>query len=296
MPKTTVIEGRTVNQKDFYQIQYFTSMKESSKQIYTEDGYLWVPFKGRKMVEHKDYVYNFEVESDNSYTVFNYIVHNCQGLSKAKFDRTNLEDPRSKLFYEYIRILNEVKPTYFLLENVEMDQESENEFTRLTGVEPIRINSNLVSAQNRKRMYWTNIPNIQQPEDKGIIVNDILIDGEYEIFNFSHFSPKETKNYYQFDVSGKGYKSQQDRAYKITGKFGCFPDARAITKRKICLSEYAYRDLSLNECESLQTLPHDYTLLDEGFSINKSLSAIGNGWTVNIIAHILKGIKDDITT
>lgn len=91
----------------------------------------------------------------------------CQGFSFAG-KQLNFEDPRSKLFFEFVRILKECKPKYFLLENVLMKKEYEAVITEHLGVKPIMINSALVSAQNRKRLYWTNIPNITQPIDKGI--------------------------------------------------------------------------------------------------------------------------------
>ena len=98
----------------------------------------------------------------------------CQGLSIGNINRKLLDDARSKLFYEYVRVMGECKPKYFLLENVEMDKVSEAEFTRLLGVNPIKINSNLLSAQRRVRLYWTNIPNLNQPIDRGIIFKDIM--------------------------------------------------------------------------------------------------------------------------
>jgi len=214
----------------------------------------------------------------------------CQGFSFAG-RRLNFDDPRSKLFFEYVRLLKEVNPRYFLLENVKMKKESQDVITEHLGVEPVVLNSSLVSAQNRVRYYWTNIPVDKRIVDKELAIADILIPGEHDIKDISTYSSRHTKNYVQFDVSGKGYNSQQDRAYYTTGKFGTFPNARAITKRKIYLGDYMVRDLSLNECESLQTIPHDYTLLDHGFSLNKSLSAIGNGWTVDIVAHIFKTLN-----
>jgi site-specific DNA-cytosine methylase len=99
----------------------------------------------------------------------------CQGFSKSG-NRLNFEDPRSKLFFEFVRILKEFKPKYFLLENVVMNKESRDIISEYLGVEPIEINSNLVSAQSRRRLYWTNIPNVTVPEDKGIVIKDILED------------------------------------------------------------------------------------------------------------------------
>lgn len=99
----------------------------------------------------------------------------CQDLSIAKNDREGLKGARSGLFWHYVRLLRTCKPKYFLLENVaSMPKEAKEIITRELGVEPILINSALVSAQQRKRLYWTNIPNITQPEDKGIVLKDIL--------------------------------------------------------------------------------------------------------------------------
>jgi len=92
----------------------------------------------------------------------------CQGFSFAG-KQLNFDDPRSALFFEFVRLLKETNPKYFLLENVRMKKEYQDVITEHLSVEPIMINSALVSAQNRVRLYWTNIPNITQPEDKGIV-------------------------------------------------------------------------------------------------------------------------------
>jgi DNA-cytosine methyltransferase len=97
----------------------------------------------------------------------------CQGFSFAG-KQLNFEDPRSKLFFEFVRLVKECNPTYFLLENVKMKKEYQDIITEHLGVEPIEINSNLVSGQNRKRIYWTNIPNVTQPNDKCILLKDIV--------------------------------------------------------------------------------------------------------------------------
>ena len=101
----------------------------------------------------------------------------CQGFSFAG-KQLNFDDPRSALFFEFVRLLEETKPKYFLLENVRMKQEYQDVISEHLGVKPIMINSALMSAQNRVRLYWTNIPNITQPEDKGIVLKDILEDKE----------------------------------------------------------------------------------------------------------------------
>ena len=100
----------------------------------------------------------------------------CQGFSFAG-KQLNFDDPRSALFFEFVRLLKECKPKYFLLENVRMKKEYQAVISEHLGVEPVMINSALVSAQNRVRLYWTNIPGIEQPEDKGIVLKDIIDGG-----------------------------------------------------------------------------------------------------------------------
>tara|TARA_Y100001937_G_scaffold43857_1_gene61840 strand:+ start:1191 stop:2399 length:1209 start_codon:yes stop_codon:yes gene_type:complete len=97
----------------------------------------------------------------------------CQGFSFAG-GQLAFNDPRSKLFFEYVRLLEELKPRYFLLENVIMKQEFQDVISKYLGVKPVRINSNLVSAQNRDRLYWTNIPVKSLPENKRVYLKDIL--------------------------------------------------------------------------------------------------------------------------
>ena len=101
----------------------------------------------------------------------------CQGFSFAG-KQLNFNDPRSKLFFEFARLLKECNPKYFLLENVKMKKEYQDVITEHLGVEPIEINSNLLSAQNRKRIYWTNIPGVTIPNDKGILLKDIVHENE----------------------------------------------------------------------------------------------------------------------
>lgn len=113
----------------------------------------------------------------------------CQDLSIAKKNRQGLSGSRSGLFWEYVRILQEVKPRYFVLENVNsMPKEAKQVITEALGVEPIMINAALVSAQNRKRLFWTNIPNVILPDDRGILLRDIL-------------EPKVNENFFVKDKS-----------------------------------------------------------------------------------------------
>lgn len=117
-PKTCVIEGRTVNQKDTYSIAFKKGDGKQDKAFY-ENGYIWVPFRSKEIIEYSDYVCNLEVENDNSYTVYNLIVHNCQDISVAGKQRGVIDgQTRSGLYYDGLRILKEKKPMYSIIENV----------------------------------------------------------------------------------------------------------------------------------------------------------------------------------
>jgi DNA (cytosine-5)-methyltransferase 3A len=217
----------------------------------------------------------------------------CQDLSKAKNGGKGLNGERSGLFWEYVRILKETKPKYFLLENVPMKKYFENIISNELGIKPIEINSNLVSCQNRKRLYWTNIPNVSQPDDKGIILNDVIVDDTYKNFTDDRISKtkKFTKNYIKWDMSGKKYWSQQDRAYFKNGKICTLPKNNPGNKLNIVIdnNNNIYRRIHPVEAERCQNVPDNYTNVD-GVSTNKRLELLGNCWTVDVIVHIFKGL------
>ena len=129
----------------------------------------------------------------------------CQGFSRANNNALAFDDPRSALFFEFVRCVNELKPKYFLLENVNMKKEWLDTITQYIGVDGIKINSSLVSAQNRVRWYWTNIPNIQQPEEKGIVLKDIL----------ENTSTVEEKKYYKPPKVGMNIEQVKVRKHKV---------------------------------------------------------------------------------
>ncbi len=213
----------------------------------------------------------------------------CQGFSFAG-KQLNFNDPRSKLFFEFVRLLKETKPKYFLLENVLMKKEYEQIITDHLGVEPIFINSALVSAQNRKRLYWTNIPDVEQPNDRGIYfeqIRDLQIENYEYIPNEKTINREHKKNYLQYDINGKGHGSQDQRAYYLKGKHGCL-DTGASGKAKVLENDGRVRKITRNEAERLQGVPDNYTIQ---VSKAQALKMLGNGWTVDVIAHIFKGIK-----
>ena len=214
----------------------------------------------------------------------------CQGFSYAG-KQLNFNDPRSSLFFEYVRLLRECSPKYFLLENVKMKKVYQDIISEYLGVEPILINSALLTAHNRPRLYWTNIPNVGQPSDNGIYFEQIR---DLQIENYEYISEEKTinreykKNYLQYDINGKGHGSQDQRAYYLKGKHGCL-DTGASGKAKVLEDDGRVRKITRNEAERLQGVPDNYTT---PVSKAQALKMLGNGWTVDVIAHIFKGIKE----
>lgn len=224
----------------------------------------------------------------------------CQDISTAKSrGRDYLQGDRSKLFFEYIRILEWIKENnnpevLFLLENVKSKETVITEMTVAIGVEPIKINSVLVSAQRRERYYWSNIHDITQPEDKGLKIQDIVYDNNYKIFKDERIEKTKsfTKNYVKWDISGKGYFSQQDRAYYLDGTMCTVPKGRPTNKLNIWLGDDVYRRCHPIEAERLQTLPDDYTAMIS--SPEKRMGLVGDGWTVDIVSHIFSHIPKQL--
>ena len=200
----------------------------------------------------------------------------CQGFSFAG-KQLNFDDPRSALFFEFVRVLRETNPTYFLLENVNMKQEYQEVISGLLGVKPIKINSALVSAQNRVRLYWTNIPNVDQPEDKGIMLADILaVDYAEDLI-----------------LKGRGLnKLKRDRCRICQIDRPKMPTIMKSQESRSTDAVVIYQDglnryPTRNEAEMAQTVPLDYTSI---LDYNKAMGVLGNGWTVDVIAHIFKDL------
>ena len=258
----------------------------------------------------------------------------CQWFSNAG-KGLNFNDPRSKLFFEFVRILNEAKPRYFLLENVKMKKERKNIISEhLFGIQPIEINSSLVSAQNRKRLYWVGKRNedwsysqvlINQPEDKGILMKDILQDKVEESYYINQDKVQNTdtkqsnflkKILFNLHPSGKGmngnvYNPEHKSPTLTTNKgewikiiqlprgkniWGIMENKTPTLSTNLwqhnnLLQEwYRVRRLTPIECERLQTLPDDYTA---GISNSQRYKMLWNGRTVDVIAHIFREMFKD---
>lgn len=221
----------------------------------------------------------------------------CQDLSNYKYDRGDvkgLEGSKSNLFYQYVRALYESKPKYFLLENVaSMEQKWADVISSELGVKPIMINSSLVCAAERKRLYWTNIPDVGQPKDRGLVLKDIVLSAD-EV-DEKYWYSKYPVTVHDGDVKVKatihlnGHR-QAKEVYGLNHKCNtllCDGNGGNLVKK--IYQNNRVRKLTPIEYERLQTLPDNYT---QGVSDSRRYTAIGNGWTVDVIAHILSHILD----
>lgn len=199
----------------------------------------------------------------------------CQGFSFAG-KQLNFSDPRSRLFFEFaadLRFIQEfINPDVkFILENVKMKKEYEDVISKFTGVEPIRINSSLLSAQNRERLYWTNIEGVTIPEDKGINLIDIYVKGSgKKISKETSTRPRVLKN----------IRSLNSKSFCLTATMYKLSQSNGMT----VIDDNGLRCITPLECERLQTVPDNYT---ESVYNTQRYKMLGNGWTVDVIAHIL---------
>lgn len=200
-----------------------------------------------------------------------------------------------ELFKQYARALEEAKPRYFLYENnYRISQNIVEAITEILGVQPIMIDSALVSAQRRKRLYWTNIPDVTQPKDRGIVLRDVFVPDESLVRTDERIltTAVRKKNYVQYAVNDKHSTSQAFRLYYLDGKSPTIARCRTESKCNILIDENdlsTFKIISPVEAERLQTLPDNYT---EGVPKTRRFESIGNGWTVDVIAHIFRGIAE----
>lgn len=254
----------------------------------------------------------------------------CQGFSKAG-KNLNFDDPRSKLFFEFVRLVEELKPKYFLLENVKMTKEHRDTISSFLGVEPIYIDSALVSAQTRKRYYWTNIPYIFDPVDQRITLKDIIqTKGELEgSVVDERMVTKIGKAYcltarYDGAVWWNSIERSQRTMIRVGDKV-VFPEAtkkgyaeagvgegldlsypnsktrrgRALKDKAHCLTTISPSQGIINERYNWRKLtPIECERLQtvpdnytEGVSNAQRYKMLGNGWTVKVIEHILKNME-----
>ena len=197
----------------------------------------------------------------------------CQDLSIAKKGRKGLDGDRSSLFWQYVRIREVVKPKWFVLENVaSMPQKDRDIITEAMGVEPVMFNASLVSAQTRKRLFWTNIK-FDLPMDRGIILKDILQeDAEVD----ERMVNKDKKAYTLTSSYTKVSASEKQINHNIAKKQRTMVKVGTISRK-----------LTPIECERLQSLPDNYT---ESISNTQRYICLGNAFNAEVIAHIFKSL------
>lgn len=224
----------------------------------------------------------------------------CQDLSVAKANREGLQGKRSSLFYEYVRILNETQPKYFVLENVaSMNKENRDLISAELGVEPIMIDAALVSAQSRKRYFWTNIPGVEQPDDRGILLKDIIeygyterdkslcVDASYyKGVSEDRYMLKSKRQIIWKDIKVWQYRRTYWREFKTQGKSPTLTANMGTGGNNVPYigEDKPYRKLTVTECERLQSLPDGYT---DGVSNTQRYKAIGNAFNMEVVKHIL---------
>lgn len=222
----------------------------------------------------------------------------CQGFSFSG-KQLNFDDQRSKLFFEFVRLVKECKPKYWLLENVIMKKEFEQVITKHLGVEPIKINSALVSAQNRERLYWANFP-IEQPIDKGIKLINILEDTEMikpSAIRGRRLNDKGKQEYYNKEIPITQCleirATNQDKSNCLTtvpkdSVLTTIPAGRYPNAFK---NNLPFRYYTIKEYCRLQTVPENY--FDGVVTENQIRKMIGNSWTVDVIVHVFKGLLNE---
>lgn len=210
----------------------------------------------------------------------------CQGFSVSG-NKLNFEDERSKLFFEFVRLIEETKPKYFMLENVgSMDSDIRDKISDILGCTPLHINSSLITAQHRNRYYWTNIPQSNIVK-KDINFKDIL---EVDVDSKYYYSEKVLKRLDLKDIvrAGKaGYKCKGIEVDKSAPIVARHYKGMQSQHYPVIKEVDGFRKLTPIECERLQTVPDNYT---NYVSDTQRFKMLGNGWTVDVIAHILKNI------
>lgn len=206
----------------------------------------------------------------------------CQGFSFAG-KQLNFEDPRSKLFFEFVRLVNECKPRYFLLENVRMKKQHKMVISEYLKTEPVEINSSNFVPQNRPRLYWTNIP-IQSISHKNYKLRDVLLDDDFEELKNLTLS-KEGIDYMSRLRNGK--PRWEYHTNLLNGNAACLT-ANMYKGIPYGVIKEKMRRLHPIECERLQGLPDNCTSC---VSNTQRYKMIGNGWTVDVIAHIFAGLR-----
>lgn len=248
-------------------------------------------------IEHKGDVFKADYSKDKD---FDLLIGGspCTYWSIARARGDNVRETKAsglgwELFSQYVRALHEVKPKYFLYENnASMSEEIKECISEELGLKPIEIDSADFSAQHRHRYYWTNIPVDLNYRKSDVVFADIMVE-DNDVKSFEKYKStlrtSEDGLCVSWDTSGKGNYSQQNRARRVNQKWNTLPSS-GRDKNNIYMGGCWFRLINPVEAERLQTLPDNYTACLK--SKVKRVEVCGNGWTVEVIKHILKGIKE----
>lgn len=274
--KKHAIKCATTNYPDIIEIGDVTKVKYEDNKLYNDKGE--VVYEG-----HIDLLIGGSPCQDFS-------IANLQNKKNDNYLTYGLKGSKSKLFYEYLRLKKEIAPTYFLLENVHMRESSERQLNSYLGVKGLHINSNLVSYQDRKRIYWTNIPNVTIPADREIDFQD-YIDTDVSRLEEAKVNPTPCRIRMWNDGNGKQNGlihcdniTNKHKIHTLTRKQDRSPNSGLIEYKDFC------RFLTRRELEGAQTVPYGYT---DCVSYLQAQDLLGDGWTIDVIAHILQNIKDE---
>ena len=305
---TTTIEGRIVNQRTSYSTS-FSKIRLDRTTYHVSDDIIWYPVKEIIKTNKNKTVYNFTVDEDNSYIANNVIVHNCTNLSIQRGKgRLGLLGEQSGLFYHILNILKKSPPKYFLIENVaSMSKANKALITEMLGVEPIQINSGLLSAQNRERLYWCNWK-VPIPEDKGLTLMDIKIDDDFKYaYAWSKsYRPAKNDKPVSFDerIRFDGKANSLTTSINGTESLNFYTKEPLTFKPRKVFNRYDmlpynlgekgkdWRPINLIECARLQTFPDNWC---EGLSNHQQYKRFGNAVTKDVVKYILTfcpGVKN----
>jgi site-specific DNA-cytosine methylase len=247
-------------------------------------------------IEHKGDVFKADYSTDNSFDILiggsPCTYWSIAGARAGGTRETKASGLGWDLFSQYVRALKETKPRWFLYENnASMAKEIKQCISEVLGCEPIEIDSADFSAQHRKRYYWTNIPVKTGWTKSSVLFSDIK-EQDTGIKSFEKYKDtvriSEDGMCISWDTSGKGNYSQQNRARRIKQKWNTLPSSGS-DKNNIYISGYLYRKITPLEAERLQTLPDGYTSCLKNNT--RRIEVCGNGWTVDVIAYLLGGLK-----
>lgn len=320
-PKTKVLLGRVVNQKPQYTVRWVgTAWEHKQIKYFIKDGFVWTPFRKIISEERVDEVYNLEVEEDNSYTANNIVVHNCQTFSIAipTEHRVGLENlKKSGLFYECNRILKEVNPKYWLMENVfSMRKSDRDTVSAYLGREPVMLDGASFGPAIRRRYYWTNIPlsgcflydkegyTLVEPCRKPatcVDFNKILTEGwsdreKARCLCVEDSRPNATPikmfhRYYSTGFTSLIFKSKKHYEECVAEYTRLFGGKRCTNIAEVNYKGHVFdgvRYMNKTEMERCQGVPEGYTGM---LTRNEAADVLGDGWQIDTVAFIFKGLK-----